>query len=67
MADSVENLERDLGRLSSRGEPTPAVQIRRSLRGKHVCPFCGTQRETDVGPCQHCSLEDTPTTRAATR
>jgi hypothetical protein len=41
--------------------------LRRALRGKHVCPFCGTQRETDVGACMHCSLEDTPTTRSATR
>jgi len=67
MADSVDNLEADLGRIASRGEPSPAIQIRRQLRGKHVCPFCGTTRETDLGPCQHCSLEDTPTTRAATR
>src|SRR5688500_10677335 len=46
---------------------TPAQQIRRSLRGKHVCPFCGTTRDTEMGPCTQCSLEDTPTTRAATR
>ncbi len=67
MPDSVDNLELDLGRLQSRGELSPAAQVRRQLRGKHVCPYCGTTRESDVGPCQHCSLEDSPTTRAATR
>jgi hypothetical protein len=73
MRDSLDDLENDLGRLpdlrqnDARSEPSPAQQIRRALRGKHVCPFCGTQRETDLGPCMHCSLEDTPTTRSATR
>jgi hypothetical protein len=72
MRDSVDDLEMDLGRLpeikpAAASSPSPAQQLRRALRGKHVCPFCGTQRETDVGPCLHCSLEDTPTTRSATR
>jgi hypothetical protein len=62
----------DLGRLPDiksveTPSPSAAQQIRRALRGKHVCPFCGTQRETDLGACLHCSLEDTPTTRSATR
>jgi hypothetical protein len=73
MRDSVEDREMDLGQLpDSRSVESPhsslaAQQVRRALRGKHVCPFCGTQRETDVGACMHCSLEDTPTTRSATR
>jgi hypothetical protein len=73
MRDSLDDLELDLGRLpeprTATDGPTvsPAQQIRRALRGKHVCPFCGTQRDSDVGPCMHCSLEDTPTTRSATR
>lgn len=72
MADSVEqNTDVDLDQLhhEARGnEPaSPAAQIRKALRGKHVCPFCGTTRETDLGPCQQCSLEDTPSTRNATR
>jgi len=68
----LDDLEIDLGRLpesrnSDAQAPSAAQQIRRALRGKHVCPFCGTQRETDVGACMQCSLEDTPTTRSATR
>ena len=68
----LDDLELDLGRLPEIRQPdaqspSAAQQIRRALRGKHVCPFCGTQRETDVGACMHCSLEDTPTTRTATR
>jgi len=72
MRDSIDDLEMDLGRLpeirnTDAPAQTAAQQIRKALRGKHVCPFCGTQRETDVGACLHCSLEDTPTTRSATR
>jgi hypothetical protein len=72
MRDSLDDLEIDLGRLSDirnnhQQTPSPAQQLRRALRGKHVCPFCGTTRETDLGACMQCSLEDTPTTRSATR
>lgn len=72
MRDSLDDLEMDLGRLpdirnTDSPSPSAAQQIRRALRGRHVCPFCGTQRETDVGACTQCSLEDTPTTRSATR
>jgi hypothetical protein len=73
MRDSLDDLEMDLGQLpeirsvENPSTPSAAQQVRRALRGKHVCPFCGTQRETDVGACLHCSLEDTPTTRTATR
>lgn len=69
MPDSVDDLEMDLGRLPlpRTQEASPAQQIRKALRGKHVCPFCGTTREVEVGPCTQCSLEDTPTTRSATR
>jgi hypothetical protein len=73
MRDSIDDLEVDLSRLpdirgmeSAHASPG-AQQIRRALRGKTVCPFCGSQRDSDVGPCMHCSLEDTPTTRSATR
>src|SRR5262245_36442644 len=70
MRDSVDDLEMDLGRLpevKKPASPSPAQQIRRALRGKHVCPFCGTTRELEQSPCQQCSLEDSPTTRSATR
>gem|GEM_PF-4225245 len=30
------------------------------------CPFCGHARTEAVGPCPRCTMEDTPTTRAAT-
>jgi hypothetical protein len=73
MRDSIDDLEVDLSQLpdirgTENAHASPgAQQIRRALRGKHVCPFCGTQRDADVGPCMQCSLEDTPTTRSATR
>ena len=73
MRDSIDDLEVDLSQLPDIGglerphSSSGAQQIRRALRGKHVCPFCGTQRDSDVGACMHCSLEDTPTTRSATR
>src|SRR3954454_3106983 len=76
MREPVDDLEMELGHVPEGGRtpaesaPTSAAgaqQVRRSMKGKHVCPFCGTQRDTDVGPCAHCSLEDTPTTRSATR
>ncbi len=72
MRDSLDDLEMDLGRLpdsrnTDTASPSAAQQIRRALRGRHVCPYCGTQRETDLGACTQCSLEDTPTTRTATR
>src|SRR6266567_8923838 len=71
MRDSLDDV--DLEQLAGRanaagaGASSAAQQVRRALRGKHVCPFCGTERETDVGACMHCSLEDTPATRSATR
>ena len=68
MADSVDDLDLELGRLPGRSQrDTPGQQIRQDLRGKHVCPFCGTARQNESGPCTQCSLEDSPTTRAATR
>jgi hypothetical protein len=77
MREPVDDLEMELGHVPEGGRTPPAEaapttaagaqQVRRAMKGKHVCPFCGTQRETDVGPCAHCSLEDTPTTRSATR
>ena len=75
MADSVDDLDLELGRVHGRpqrgsgdgGALTPGQQIRQDLRGKHVCPFCGTTRQNETGPCTQCSLEDSPTTRAATR
>lgn len=79
MRDSLDDLELDGARFSDMKNsdapysPTPAAsplppqQLRRAISGKHVCPFCGAQRETDIGSCPNCSLEDSPTTRSATR
>jgi len=72
MRDSLDDVELDQLTPGARAgvassSSSAAQQVRRALRGKHVCPFCGTQRETDMGPCAHCSLEDSPTTRSATR
>src|SRR4051812_36397580 len=80
MRDSLEDLELDGARFSemkssdasyppstAASSPLPPQQLRRAISGRHVCPFCGAQRETDIGSCPNCSLEDSPTTRAATR
>src|SRR5688500_4994066 len=71
MRDSVEDLELNAGRFAQAKEPAesslPPTPLRRGHTSKHVCPFCGAQRETDVGACSNCSLEDSPTTRTATR
>lgn len=59
---------------SSHTMPAPvqsAEQIRKSLEGKQVCPFCGTTDESDggtaAGPCPRCTMENTPATRKATK
>lgn len=44
-----------------------AQQIRKSLDGKHVCPFCGSVTEDDSGACPRCTMENTPATRKATK
>jgi hypothetical protein len=77
MRDSLEDLELGGGgrfsEMKNPDAPHPAAsslapqQLRRAISGKHVCPFCGAQRETDIGSCPNCSLEDSPTTRSATR
>lgn len=41
--------------------------VRDQLAGKHVCPFCGALRADPNQPCPRCTMEDSPTTRTATR
>ena len=76
MRDSLDDLDLDGGRISemkrseshtAAASSLPPSQLRRAISGKHVCPFCGTQRDSDLGACPNCSLEDSPTTRSATR
>src|SRR6476620_11681601 len=35
--------------------------------GRYVCPFCGAVRDTSEGACQRCTMEDSPSTRQATK
>src|SRR5262245_19229143 len=54
------------------GAPAPAAaagaaQVRVTLTGRHVCPYCGHQRVEGHEPCPHCTMEDTPATRQATK
>jgi len=44
-----------------------AADLRRQLLGKHVCPFCGVIRADVQQPCPRCTMEDTTSTRSATR
>ncbi|HWP41197.1 MAG TPA: hypothetical protein VNL70_09745, partial [Tepidisphaeraceae bacterium] len=42
-------------------------QLRQMLVGRHVCPYCGHQYAGGPEPCPHCTMEDTPVTRQATK
>ncbi len=42
-------------------------QIRRSLEGKFVCPFCGSVNHRTDEPCVKCGMDNTPSTRNSTR
>lgn len=53
--------------------PTPRIGAP-DLRGKQVCPFCGSVNTIPEGdpaaqgaPCPRCSMSDTPATRKATK
>ena len=49
------------------GSDESAAQIRESLDGQYVCPFCGTLSETADGPCSRCSMENSSASRKATK
>src|SRR4051812_40185469 len=49
---------RDISQDSQAGG-TPAT--------KKVCPFCGAINDNDGNPCPRCLMEDTQTTRTATK
>jgi hypothetical protein len=42
-------------------------QVRRSLDGKFVCPFCGSVNANTEEACPKCGMENTPATRNSTR
>src|SRR5262245_30456122 len=44
-----------------------ADELRETLTGRHVCPYCGLQSPGGTDPCPRCSMEDTPATRQATK
>jgi hypothetical protein len=46
---------------------TDAQQIRETLAGKVICPFCGQTKSASAEPCPRCTMEDTPATRQATK
>lgn len=48
-------------------DPTPAQLVQEQLRGKAVCPFCGTTAENAGVPCARCTMENSPLTRQATK
>lgn len=44
-----------------------SAEVRQSLVGKHVCPFCGVMRADPAQPCPRCTLDDNAATRGATK
>src|SRR5438128_520031 len=49
------------------GSTASSQEVRASLDGKHICPFCGNVNEAADSPCPRCRMEDTPATRKATK
>ncbi|HEX8914157.1 MAG TPA: hypothetical protein VF796_17545, partial [Humisphaera sp.] len=45
----------------------PAESIRDALRGKYVCPFCGSVNDSEQGTCPRCTMENSAATRKATK
>lgn len=47
--------------------PGGAEAIRDGLRGKYVCPFCGSVNDSEQGMCPRCTMENSAATRKATK
>ena len=47
--------------------PDAAQEIRDAIAGRHVCPFCGSVREQEDGACPRCSMDNTSSSRQATK
>ncbi|HMB95218.1 MAG TPA: hypothetical protein VKK61_04190, partial [Tepidisphaeraceae bacterium] len=53
---------------TTEADPTVAAeQIRKTLSGRHICPYCGDQNAGGSEPCPRCTMEDMPATRQATK
>jgi rubrerythrin len=57
----------DMGRDIEILGPDAAAEIRDTVNGRYVCPFCGAVREQADGDCPRCTMESTATTRQATK
>lgn len=44
-----------------------AQEIRDTIVGRQVCPFCGAVTEQQEGPCPRCTMENNPASRQATK
>lgn len=57
----------DMGRELETLGPDAAAEIRDAVNGRYVCPFCGAVREQPDGICPRCTMENSGTTRQATK
>lgn len=63
----VEDSSVDMGRDIEILGPDAAAEIRDTVNGRYVCPFCGAVREQPDGVCPRCTMENSATTRQATK
>jgi hypothetical protein len=45
----------------------PRQELQNNTEGKHVCPFCGAVGLAAEGTCEHCKMDMTAASRAATK
>jgi len=57
----------DMVQQTERRSVDAAEEIRDALAGRQVCPFCGLVKEHADGPCERCTMENTASTRQATK
>lgn len=58
----------DSSSLSAALSPAGGAEaIRDGLRGKYVCPFCGSVNDSEQGMCPRCTMENSAATRKATK
>ena len=65
-AGPADRLIKGAGRAGAASSP-PISPARRSTVHLTVCPFCGSVNESVTGPCRQCGMENTQSTRQATR